>query len=93
LERKAGVGLKRACERAGLKPFGWHVLRHTFASHLVMKNKALQVVQQLLGHASIKETGRCAHLSPEMRRDAVGALDELTFASQGRNRGARLVTG
>ena len=90
-ERKAAVGLNRACERAGLKPFGWHVLRHTFASHLVMGNVQLQAVQQLLGHASIKETERYAHLSPHMKRDAVAKLDELTFASQGRPRGAHQV--
>ena len=77
-ERKADTGLRRTAERAGVKPFGWHVLRHTFASHLVMKNVPLQIVQQLLGHASIKETERYAHLSPHMRRDAVVKLDELS---------------
>ena len=29
--------LWRACKRARLHRVGWHVLRHTFASHLVMK--------------------------------------------------------
>ena len=77
LERRAAVGLNRVAVRAGLKPFGWHVLRHTFASNLVMKGVPVQVVQQLLGHSRIDETMRYAHLSPHMKRDAVGLLDEL----------------
>ncbi len=60
------------------------------ASHLVMKAVPLQVVQQLLGHSSIKETERYAHLSPHMRRDAVVQLDNLAFAAGlGRKRGAQ----
>ncbi|MGA2450479.1 MAG: site-specific integrase [Polyangiaceae bacterium] len=65
--------LLRACKRAGLRPIGWHVLRHTFASHLVMKGAAIKAVQELLGHS--KMTERYAHLSPDVRRDAVRLLD------------------
>jgi integrase len=36
--------LKRACKRAGLRQVGWHVLRHTFASHLVMRGVPLKTV-------------------------------------------------
>jgi integrase len=68
--------LWRACKRAGLRRVGWHVLRHTFASHLVMRNAPLKAVQELLGHASITTTMRYAHLSPDARRDAVSLLDE-----------------
>src|SRR5882762_7301135 len=65
----------RACKRAGLRPISWHVLRHTFASHLVMRGVPLKAVQELLGHATIEMTMRYAHLSPDARRDAVGVLD------------------
>ena len=67
--------LLRACKRAGLRQIGWHVLRHTFASHLVMKGAAIKAVQELLGHRTIKMTERFAHLSPDVRRDAVRLLD------------------
>jgi integrase len=48
----------RACKKAGLRQVSWHVLRHTFASHLVMRGAAMKVVQELLGHATIEMTMR-----------------------------------
>ena len=67
--------LFRACKRAGLRPVQWHVLRHTFASHLVMRGAPLKVVQELLGHATVEMTMRYAHLAPVALRDAVKLLD------------------
>ena len=39
--------LRRACKSAGLRRIGWHVLRHSFASHLVMRNAPIKAVQEL----------------------------------------------
>lgn len=68
--------LWRAADAAGLERFSWHVLRHTFASHLVMRGVTLKGVQELLGHADIVMTMRYAHLSPEVTTEAVARLDE-----------------
>jgi integrase len=67
--------LWRACKAAGLRRVGWHVLRHTFASHLVMRGVPLKAVQELLGHTDIATTMRYAHLAPGVTRDAVRLLD------------------
>jgi integrase len=67
--------LWRACESAKVRPIGWHVLRHTFASHLAMRGAPLKAVQELLGHSTIEMTMRYAHLSPQVGRQAVALLD------------------
>jgi integrase len=66
-----------ACRRAGLENFRFHDLRHTFASHLVMKGVGLKAVQELLGHADIKMTLRYSHLSQAHLKEAVAVLNNL----------------
>jgi site-specific recombinase XerD len=65
----------RACKRAGLRQITWHVLRQTFASHLVIRGATMSAVQELLGHASIVMTMRYAH--PQVVRETVRLLDGL----------------
>lgn len=81
--------LRDMCKRAELREIGWHVLRHTFASHLVMRGVPIKVVQELLGHRDITTTMRYAHLAPETRQNAVALLDdavnEATVRQQNRN--------
>jgi hypothetical protein len=67
--------LWKAARNAGLRRIGWHMLRHTFASHLVMRGAPIKTVQELMGHSTIEMTIRYSHLSPDARRDAVRLLD------------------
>ena len=66
------------CKGLGISDFRFHDLRHTFASHLVMKGAKLKEIQELLGHKSINMTMRYSHLSPEHKRNAVNLLNGLT---------------
>ncbi len=65
----------RVSRLAGLRTIHPHVLRHTFASHLIMRGASLKEVQELLGHATMEMTMRYAHLSPERKAGAVSLLD------------------
>ena len=64
-----------ACRRSGIKDFNFHDLRHTFASHLVMKGIDITTVSRLLGHKSLTMTLRYAHLAPSHLANAVSVLD------------------
>lgn len=55
---------------------GWHAIRHTFASHLVMRGRSLKEAQELLGHTTSKMTMRYSHLAPGAKEDAVRSLDD-----------------
>jgi integrase len=68
-----------ALKRAGLPAtWRWHDLRHTAASHLVMRGATLAAVKEILGHSDIKTTMRYAHNSQAHLRTAVDRLDGLT---------------
>ncbi len=66
--------LRRLQRKAALVELGWHDLRHSFASHLVMRGAPMKAVQELLGHSTMEMTMRYAHLSPSVRKDAVELL-------------------
>jgi len=66
--------LKDVRKQIGLRNFGWHSLRHTFASQLAVKGVPLHVVQKLLGHSTITTTMRYAHVAPSALRAAIDML-------------------
>jgi site-specific recombinase XerC len=69
---------KKALEDAGIEDCRFHDLRHTFASHMVMRGASIKEVQEILGHKSLTMTVRYAHLSQEHKKKAVNLLNGLT---------------
>jgi integrase len=63
-----------AVAKVEIEDFHFHDLRHTYASHMVMRGTPLATVSNLLGHANIKMTMRYSHLSPEHAYEAVEGL-------------------
>ena len=52
------------CRVANINGARVHDLRHTYASHYVMKGGTLHDLQALLGHASSEMTQKYSHLTP-----------------------------
>ena len=61
-----------------------HDLRHSFASHYMMRGGSLYDLKEILGRSDIKMTARYSHLSPSHLRVGVDRLKGLAPAPMAR---------
>ncbi len=70
--------VKQLAAKAGIKKrVSFHTLRHCFATHLLEKGVNLKLIQQFMGHVSIKTTSGYLHLVNVNPSSVVSPLDSM----------------
>ena len=68
--------VKRAAKNASIsKTVTPHVLRHSFATHLLEQGENIRVIQELLGHSNLQTTQIYTHVSSEAIRNVKSPWD------------------
>ena len=65
----------KALQRAKIKNFRWHDLRHTFCTRLAENGEQMPIIMKLAGHRSAHTSLRYIHLQEETLRKAMTGLN------------------
>ncbi len=68
-----------ALEKAEIKDFRFHDLRHSAASYLAMNGASLAEIAEVLGHKTLQMVKRYAHLSEAHTSKVVASMNEKIF--------------
>jgi integrase/recombinase XerD len=76
------AGLRKRCSR--------HLMRHSYATHVLESGADLRTIQLLLGHVEVRHTVLCLHLSQKHLQAVANPLDALTISGPDTTRRTRL---
>jgi integron integrase len=77
-DKSVQVAIRKAVRDAGImKHATVHTLRHSFATHLLMKGVNIREVQELLGHKSVETTMIYIHVVRDLKNVPLSPLDAL----------------
>ncbi len=70
--------IKQGVKKAGInKNISFHTLRHSFATHLLEKGVNLRLIQQFMGHTSLKTTSLYLHIANVNPGTITSPLDSM----------------
>lgn len=70
--------VKNSASKAGIrKRVSFHTLRHCFATHLLESGVNIRIIQELMGHVSIKTTSIYLHLANVQPANIISPLDSM----------------
>ena len=81
-EKMTWAAAQKAAQRAGIKKrVSPHILRHSYATHMLEAGADLRTIQMLLGHAKLEQTVVHLHLSQRHLKATANPLDAMTVSS------------
>jgi integrase len=69
--------MNRLCEKAGVRYFRFHPIRHSGASIMDVNNVPLGAIQRILGHENRKTTELYLHSIGDLERDAINTFERV----------------
>ena len=79
-KRTVQVIFKQALAKSNVqKKVSLHSLRHSFATHLIEQGIALPIIQQMMGHRSLKTTSGYLHVQQYSIQGVISPLDTLSI--------------
>ena len=80
------IMLRKVSKAAGLETVNPHMLRHSFASHMVEHDVSTEMIQAMLGHRSPASTNLYMHVSNKSLMGIKSPLDHPTKNRKGRKK-------